>query len=103
VIASDGQEALDQFDKEDFDLVLLDLQMPELDGFTAAKAIRNHQNPEKQTIPILALSAASLNEIREDMNTSGINDFVPKPFSPEILFEKILKQLKLKDLEENDV
>jgi len=103
VIASDGQEALDQFDKEDFDLVLLDLQMPELDGFTAAKAIRNHQNPEKQTIPILALSAASLNEIREDMNTSGINDFVPKPFSPEILFEKILKHLKLKDLEENDV
>jgi PAS domain S-box-containing protein len=97
VIASNGREALEEFNAGNFDLVLLDLQMPELDGFAVARAIRNHTDQEKRNIPILALTAASLNEIREEMNASKMNDFVPKPFTPEILFEKILKYLKLKD------
>ncbi|MFN3997258.1 PAS domain S-box protein [Algoriphagus sp.] len=103
VIASDGLEALDQFNRKHFDLILLDLQMPELDGFAAAKAIRNHPNVDKQNIPILALSAASINEIREEMRMSAINDFVPKPFTPEILFEKIVKYLKPKNPEVNEI
>lgn len=97
VIASDGQEALDQFNQGQFDIVLLDLQMPGLDGFTVAKEIRKNSSPGKQNVPILALTAASLNEVREEMILSGMNDFVPKPFTPEILFEKILKHLNLKD------
>jgi PAS domain S-box-containing protein len=100
VIAADGQEAIDQFQNNDFDLILMDLQMPVLDGFAAAKIIRNHPDLVKQNIPILALSAASFNEIREEMKMSGINDFVPKPFTPDILFEKILKYLNSKNPEE---
>ncbi len=103
IIASDGREALEQFDLHQFDLVLLDLQMPELDGFEVAKAIRAHTDSQKQSIPILALTAASLNEIREDMKVSGMNDFVPKPFTPEILFEKILKYLNPKDSSQIEV
>jgi CheY-like chemotaxis protein len=97
VIASDGQQALDEFNAGDFDLVLLDLQMPELDGFEVTKSIRNHSDPHKRNIPVLALTAASFNEIREAMQKSGMNDFIPKPFAPEDLFEKILKYLDLKD------
>ncbi|MDO8967238.1 PAS domain S-box protein [Algoriphagus sp.] len=97
VIASDGQEALDKFNSGDFDLVLLDLQMPELDGFEVAKAIRNHTDPQKRNVPVLALTASSFNEIREEMRISGMNDFIPKPFAPEVLYEKILKHLTLKD------
>ena len=97
VIASDGQEALDNFNSGDFDLVLLDLQMPELDGFEVAKAIRNHTDPRKRNVPVLALTASSFNEIREEMRISGMNDFIPKPFAPEVLYEKILKHLTLKD------
>lgn len=97
VISSDGQEALDQYYLGQFDLVLLDLQMPGLDGFAVANAIRNHPDTERRNVPILALTAASLNEVREEMKLSGMNDFVPKPFTPEILFEKILKFLNPKD------
>ncbi|WP_026970033.1 PAS domain S-box protein [Algoriphagus terrigena] len=97
IIASDGREALDQFNLGTFDLVLLDLQMPELDGFAVATAIRSHADPKKQNIPILALTAASLHEVKEEMKASGMDDFVPKPFTPELLFDKILKHLNPKD------
>lgn len=97
VIASDGLEALNEFNSQKFDLVLLDLQMPELDGFSVAKAIRKNSDPDKNSIPILALTAASFNEIKEEMKESGMNDFVPKPFAPDILFEKIIKYLNPKE------
>jgi PAS domain S-box-containing protein len=97
VIASDGQEALDQFDAGNFNLVLLDLQMPVMDGFSVARAIRNYPDEVKKRVPILALTAASINEVREEMNLNGMNDFIPKPFTPELLFDKILKYLKPKD------
>lgn len=103
VIASDGKEALEQFNMGWFNLVLLDLQMPELDGFEVAQAIRNHPDEEKRRVPILALTAASLNEVRDELKLSGMDDFVPKPFTPEILFEKILKHLSSKDLGGNGV
>ena len=103
VIASDGQEALDQFNAGNFDLVLLDLQMPLLDGFGVARAIRHHRDEAKRHVPILALTAASHNEVREEMNLSGMNDFIPKPFTPELLFEKILKHLSPKERGGNGV
>jgi len=97
VIASDGLEALAQFNSGMFDLVLLDLQMPELDGFAVARAIRTQGDPEKRNVPILALTAASLNEVKEELRINEIDDFIPKPFTPETLFEKILKHLNPKD------
>ena len=97
VITGDGKEALDCFEREDFDLVLLDLQMPEIDGFEVAKAIRNNPDKNKRKKPVLALTAASLNEVKHDLEDSGFDDFVPKPFSPEELYEKIIKFLHVKE------
>ncbi|MBC6365321.1 PAS domain S-box protein [Algoriphagus sp. AK58] len=97
VIAGDGKEALDLFGQQDFDLVLLDLQMPELDGFEVALKIRENQSVQKANVPILALTAASYNEVKDELMKAGIDDFIPKPFSPEILYEKIIKVLNPKD------
>lgn len=96
-IASDGKEALEIFEQHSFDLVLLDLQMPELDGFEVATSIRQNKNLEKSQVPILALTAASYNEVKDELNEAGFDDFVPKPFSPEVLYEKISKVLNSKD------
>lgn len=96
VIASDGQEALDQFNSSFFNIVLLDLQMPKQDGFSVAKAIRSHTDPDKRDVPIFALTASSLHEVKDEMEEAGITDFIPKPFTPDALYEKIIKQLKPK-------
>ncbi len=95
-IAGDGQEALDEFEKGDYSLVLLDIQMPVLDGFSVAKTIRQNPDPIKRDVPILVLSASSIHEIKSEMEESGINDFVPKPFTPEELYEKLTQYLQTK-------
>ena len=74
MIASDGLEALEKFQSGHFDLVLLDLQMPGLDGFEVAREIRSHADPEKSKVPILALTAASYNEVKEDLKINQIDD-----------------------------
>ena len=81
----------------DFNLVLLDLQMPVLDGFMVAKAIRSHIDSDKRKVPILALTATSLHEVKKEMLETGFNDFIPKPFIPEVLYEKLIKHLNRKD------
>ncbi|MDI1322527.1 MAG: PAS domain S-box protein [Algoriphagus sp.] len=96
VIASDGQQALDLYNSGYFNIVLLDLQMPRLDGFSVAKAIRNHPDPEKRDVPILALTASSLHEVKQEMEEAGIDDFIPKPFTPEALYEKLVNYLNPK-------
>lgn len=96
-IAGDGKEALEIFAQHSFDLVLLDLQMPELDGFEVATSIRKNKDHTKSQVPILALTAASYNEVKDELNQAGFDDFVPKPFSPEVLYEKISKVLNSKD------
>ncbi|GMQ24012.1 hypothetical protein Aoki45_06940 [Algoriphagus sp. oki45] len=97
VIAADGKEALEAYEKGDFDLVLLDLQMPELDGFEVARTIRGLGDEKKSKVPILALTAASIHEIKDELSSVGFNDFIPKPFSPEGLYEKIFKYLNTKE------
>lgn len=95
-IAADGQEALDEFEKENYSLVLLDLQMPVLDGFSVARSIRKNPDLAKRNIPILVLTASSLQEIKGEMEEIGINDFVPKPFTPEGLYDKLTQYLQTK-------
>lgn len=98
VIASDGQEAIDEFQKNDFDIILLDLQMPILDGLSVAKMVREDDDFRKRKIPILVLSASSFHEIKSEMQQIGINDFIEKPFTPEVLYGKIIEHLNPKDL-----
>lgn len=89
VIVSNGIEVLAELEKNDFDLILMDLEMPEMDGYEAASLIRKLDNPSKSQIPIFALTAASLFDVKEKVLSVGMNDFITKPFNPVELRRKL--------------
>jgi CheY-like chemotaxis protein len=89
-----GQLALEKLEKEDFDLILMDLQMPVMDGIEASKIIRKSKDPKISTIPIVALTAAIMSESHDKIDELNINDYVLKPFKPHDLFERILKHVR---------
>lgn len=95
VIANDGKEAIKEFDKHNFNLILLDLQMPELDGFAVAEYIRKHPDPNKSNVPIIALTASSLIDVKVQLEEVGMDDFIPKPFNPDNLYSKIIRFLNV--------
>jgi CheY-like chemotaxis protein len=94
VISNDGNEAIEAYLKQDFNLILLDLQMPEKDGFQVAEFIRNMADQKKKSVPIIALTASSLIEVKQQLEKVGMNDYISKPFNPDNLYTKILKYLK---------
>jgi CheY-like chemotaxis protein len=93
IIANHGAEAISiLIERSDIDVVLMDLQMPEMSGFQAAEIIRGQNSAVKNTnIPIIALSADAFLETRRKVIEAGMNDYVTKPFNPEELYSKIVK------------
>jgi PAS domain S-box-containing protein len=81
--AEDGQQALDLFDPERFDAVLMDVQMPRLDGYAATRAIR--ARGDRRRVPVLAMTAAAIEGERERCLAAGMDDFLTKPVDPEAL------------------
>ncbi|WP_218127020.1 ATP-binding protein [Catalinimonas alkaloidigena] len=88
-IANNGVEALQKMDERHYDLVLMDLQMPEMDGYQAAQHIRELGDPRKAHVPIIALTASAMAGIDQEIVTAGMNDYVTKPFQPKELSHKI--------------
>jgi CheY-like chemotaxis protein len=88
-IAENGERALELLLYDNFDIILMDLQMPILDGYKAAIEIRKLRDPKKSRIPIIALTASGLHDIKERVLNSGMNDYVSKPFKPGDLMDKI--------------
>ena len=89
--ASNGEEALDQLKNQAFDLILMDLQMPVMGGLEASRKIRNELN---LTLPIIALTANAINDVIAECIDAGMNDYISKPFNPEILAKKIIDLLE---------
>jgi signal transduction histidine kinase/ActR/RegA family two-component response regulator len=87
--ANNGQEALELLEKEDFDLVLMDVHMPEMDGYTAAKAIRQHPDPKKAAVPIIAMTASAIKGEKEKCQQAGMNDYISKPFDRRAFYDTI--------------
>ena len=85
----DGRQALEFAFRRKYDLILMDVQMPLLDGFACTKKIRKHLTD----IPIIAVTASPKNEIIGEIMSCGMNDFVSKPFKPNELRSKILEYL----------
>ena len=92
--AENGQVALEILEREDFDLILMDLHMPVMDGIEATRIIRNSSNTKIKDIPIVALTAAIMSESHDKIDDLNINDYVLKPFKPHDLFERILKNVR---------
>jgi len=89
-IANNGQEAIDILkEKKDFDIILMDIQMPILDGYETTQYIREEMPPEIAKIPILAMTAHAHIAKDNKFKEYGMDDYVLKPFEPKQLFEKI--------------
>jgi CheY-like chemotaxis protein len=92
-IAENGIEGVEMVNNNHYDIVLMDLQMPEMDGFEATRNIRNTKGSYYLDLPILALTAAAMVEVREQVMEAGMNDYISKPFNPNELFSKINRHL----------
>jgi hypothetical protein len=91
-IAEDGEEAVRLASDEDYTLILMDMQMPKMDGITATRKIRLQAN--KSRIPILAITANAYAEDKSRCFEAGMDDFITKPLSPDILYETLLNWLQ---------
>lgn len=92
VIASDGQEAFDIFDHSqigEFAAILMDAQMPVMDGYESARAIRGLNRPDAKTIKIFACTASTFAEDRLRALDSGMDDFLPKPLNVSMMLQKL--------------
>ncbi len=89
VVAENGQEALDALEREHVDLVLMDVQMPQLDGLSATRAIRAKEQGTGKHLPIIALTAHAMKGDRERCLEAGADDYLPKPIWTPDLFAAI--------------
>lgn len=89
-----GKEAVEAVAGKDYDLVLMDVQMPEMDGFTATKTIRESKH-ERKGIPIIAITAHALLGDREKCIEAGMNDYLSKPINAEALIMKLDKWMNV--------
>ena len=89
VIAKNGIEALEAVEREELDLVLMDVQMPEMDGLEAIRVIRSNEKISKRHLPIISLTAHVMKGDREKCIEAGADDYIPKPIQPPNLFAAI--------------
>jgi Amt family ammonium transporter len=94
-VATNGQEAIDAVKNVEFDLILMDCQMPDVDGFQATRQIREweHSCETPRHIPIIALTANALSGDRELCMAAGMDDYLSKPIMPDVLFGMLDKWL----------
>ncbi|MEQ9307534.1 MAG: ATP-binding protein, partial [Marinoscillum sp.] len=99
--ANNGEEALAMVQSQPYSMVLMDIQMPVMDGFECSRRIRSLGGPNYQSIPIFALTASVLLGVKEQVISAGMNGYIGKPFNPDDLYEKIMNNaIRLEDLEE---
>ena len=95
-VAVNGKEALDKFGTSKYDLVLMDVQMPIMNGYTAAKKIREIEVSSNSHTPIIAITANALLGDREECFAAGMDDYISKPFQIEVLIQKMRNLLEAK-------
>jgi two-component system sensor histidine kinase/response regulator len=91
-LANDGQEAVEAIKEKEYDAVLMDLQMPVMDGYEATRIIRS--DPRFKELPIIAITAHAMAEDREKSLEVGMNDHVTKPIDPDQLFATLVKWIQ---------
>jgi len=87
----DGEEVLEVLATEDFDIILMDINMPKMDGMECTRKIRSMNDDLKAEIPIIAITGNAKNYSREEFQDAGINDFLQKPIDFDLLVETVKK------------
>ncbi|MDX2246057.1 MAG: ATP-binding protein [Bacteroidia bacterium] len=98
-VVNNGQEALDQIRKESFDIILMDIHMPEVDGIEATRILRKSEDPAIAHLPVIALTASALEEEIKTIMEAGMNDIVTKPFDPLTLYQIIARYYTYEEME----
>jgi CheY-like chemotaxis protein len=93
VNADDGKKAVSLVQSQQFDLILMDIQMPEMDGYEATRIIRSSEDDTIRQIPIIALTASVFSDVKKKIQSCGMNDFAMKPIEPAVLLEKIKENI----------
>lgn len=96
-IVSNGLKVLDKLAENEYDIILMDTHMPEMNGYQTARKIRLDFKEPKRSIPIISLSAASFEHEQQEAIAAGMNDVLAKPFQPEQLHQKIQQLVFNKD------
>ena len=97
-VANNGKEVLELLEKSDFDLILMDIQMPEMNGLEATHLIRKLDNEFKSKLPIIALTANTTKNSQKLFISEGMNDYLIKPFKEDALLKKIQSHIKVENL-----
>ena len=101
--AENGQIAKEKFEQNDYDIILLDIQMPILSGVDLIKHIRKHPNDKKRNIPVIALTANVMENDAKEYLSLGMSDFLGKPFKEEHLQIKLKKWLSNQEVSDSDI
>jgi len=96
VVVENGLLAFNKVKEEDFDLVLMDIMMPTMDGIEATLKIREELDAPKKDIKIMAMTASAFDEDIQRFHDAGMDDFISKPFDAKVLFKKMVKLLDVK-------
>ena len=96
-IANNGKEALDMISCKKYDIVLMDIQMPVMDGLTATLEIRKIE--KFKHLPILAMTANAMQQDKNNSFAAGMNDHLSKPIDPDELFSALMKWIKTNNAE----
>lgn len=86
-----GEQVLSKLEKEDFNVILMDINMPVMDGMECARSIRSLKDEKKKDIPIIAITGNARNYSIEDFKEVGINEYLPKPLNFDDLVEMVKK------------
>ncbi|MEM9671258.1 MAG: response regulator [Cyclobacteriaceae bacterium] len=89
--ARDGQQVLDMLKQKDYDIILMDINMPKMDGMECSRQIRSMDDEKKSQVPIIAITGNASNYSEEDFEKVGMNEYIPKPIDFDRLVEVVNK------------
>jgi len=93
---TNGLELIKKVNKHDFDVILMDLHMPEMNGFEATRIIRKSNQVKIRNVPVIALTSSIMSEVQNKIEKTGFDDYILKPFNPTELYNKIFMQVNKK-------